>query len=127
MLRTNLLLWPLVLLLSACVTVNQGQNPDQKASQVNVELGMGYYQQGNLELANEKLVKALAQDPGSSKAHLAYAVLQNRFLDKEKAEKHFREAIDLDPKNAEALNTFGAFFVQRRPDQGIDQVFYAGG
>ncbi|MDJ0832345.1 MAG: type IV pilus biogenesis/stability protein PilW [Gammaproteobacteria bacterium] len=106
--RINFLLWPWLLLLSACVTVD-GPSPDEKASQINVQLGIGYYQQGNLELAKEKLVKALAQDPNSSQAHLAYAVLQNRFLDREKAEFHFRQAIELDPKNAEALNTLGAF------------------
>jgi len=109
--RINLLwLLPLLtFLLSACVVVQEGPTKEEKASKINVQLGMGYYRQGNLELANEKLLKALDQDPNSSQAHYAFAVLQNRFLDKEKAEFHFRKAIELDPDNSEALTNFGAF------------------
>ena len=99
----------LSLLLSSCAMVPVGPTRDEKASKINVQLGVGYYQQGNLELANEKLLKALDQDPESSQAHFAYAVLQHRFLHKEKAEEHFRKAIDLNPENSEALSNFGAF------------------
>ncbi len=99
----------LSLLTMACVTVQSGPTQNEKASKINVQLGIGYYNQNNLEMANEKLVKALAQDPDSSQAHYAYAVLQNRFLDKEKTEFHFRRAIELDSKNSEALTNFGAF------------------
>jgi len=93
----------------ACVTVQDGPSQNEKASKINVQLGIGYYNQNNLEQANEKLIKALAQDPKSSQAHYAYAVLQNRFLDKEKTEFHFRKAVELDPKNSEALSNFGAY------------------
>lgn len=98
-----------LLLLAACTMVPVGEPANVKASKINVQLGVGYYQQGNLEMANEKLVKALNQDPKSSQAHYAYAVLQNRFLHKEKTEFHFRKAIELDPNNSEALSNFGAF------------------
>lgn len=106
--RINLT-WLLLLFLSACTMVPVGPSKGEKASKINVQLGIGYYQQGNLELANEKLVKALDQDPKSSQAHYAYAVLQNRFQDREKTEFHFRKAIELDPNNSEALSNFGAF------------------
>ena len=122
MLRINLKLWPMLLLLSACV-VNDGPTADEKASQINVELGIGYYQQGNLELANEKLVKALSQDPNSSQAHYAYAVLQNRFLDLEKTEFHFRKAIELDPQNSEALTNFGAYLCNDNRIEEAEKLF----
>jgi type IV pilus assembly protein PilF len=98
-----------LLLLSACVIVQEGGTKNEKASKINVQLGIGYYHRGNLESANEKLVKALDQDPKSSQAHHAYAVLQNRFQDKEKTEFHFRKAIEFDSGNSEALSNFGAF------------------
>lgn len=99
----------LLVSLSACVMVPVGPSQGEKASKINVQLGVGYYQQGNLEMANEKLVKALDQDPESSQAHYAYAVLQNRFKDKEKTEFHFRKAIEFNPDNSEALGNFGAY------------------
>lgn len=97
------------LMLNACAMIPVGETDLQKASKINVQLGIGYYQQNNLEQANAKLVKALRQNPNSSQAHHAYAVLQNRFLEKEKAEKHFKKAIELDPQNSEALTNYGAF------------------
>ncbi len=108
MLRTSYTLL-LLLLLNACVMVPVGETRMQKASKINVQLGIGYYQQNNLELANAKLVKALREDPDSSQAHHAYAVLLNRFQEKKKAEKHFKKAIELDPENSEALTNYGAF------------------
>ncbi len=66
------------------MVVQEGGTKNEKASKINVQLGIGYYHRGNLESANEKLIKALDQDPKSSQAHHAYAVLQNRFQDKEK-------------------------------------------
>ncbi len=111
------------LFLTACVTVNEGLSQDEKASKINVQLGIGYYRQNNLEMANEKLLKALDQDPKSSQAHFAYAVLQNRFLDKEKSEFHFRKAIELDPKNSEALNSFGAYLCNEGKIEESDRMF----
>ncbi len=99
----------LALLLSACVTVENGPTQNEKASDINVQLGIGYYRQGNLELANAKLLKALRQNPKNSQAHFAYAVLLTRFTEYDKAEEHFRKAVELDPQNSEALNNFGAF------------------
>lgn len=112
MLRINSLLpllLALLLPLSGCVVVQENGTQKEKASKINVQLGISYFHQGNMEQANEKLVKALDQDPESSQAHHAYAVLQNRFQDKEKAEFHFRKAINYDAMNAEAFNNFGAF------------------
>lgn len=117
------LIWLLLATLTACTMVPVGPSKGEKASKINVQLGIGYYQQGNLELANEKLVKALDQDPKSSQAHYAYAVLQNRFLDKEKTEFHFRKAIELDSRNSEALSNFGAFLCNDGRLEESEQMF----
>jgi type IV pilus assembly protein PilF len=116
----------LSLFLTACVTVDAGPSQDEKASDINVQLGVGYYQQNNMEMAQEKLLKALRQNPDNSQAHYAFAVLQNRFKDKEKAEFHFRKAIELDSRNSEALNNFGAFLCNEgRVDEAEDMFMRA--
>lgn len=122
MLRINLV-WLLLISLSACVVVEDGPSQKEKASDINVQLGIGYYHQNNLELANEKLLKALDQNPRSSTAHHAYAVLQNRFLNKEKAEFHFRKAIEYNPKDSEALNNFGAFLCRENKTEEAEKMF----
>jgi type IV pilus assembly protein PilF len=122
MLRINLLSL-LLLTLSACVVVDDGPTQNEKASDINVQLGIGYYHQNNLELANEKLLKALDQNPRSSAAHHAFAVLQNRFRNKEKAEFHFEKAIEYDSKNSEALNNFGAFLCRDKRSEEAEKMF----
>lgn len=96
-------------LLQACVAVNPGKTRDEQASDVNTEMGLGYLQQNNFELATEKLIKALRQNPDSVKANYVYAVLQDKLGEKELAEFHYKKATELDPKNSEAANNFGAF------------------
>ena len=100
-------------LLQACVSVNPEQTQNEKASAVNVQLGIGYLQQNKLELASEKLTKALRQDPDSAAAHNAYAILQERLLQPEKAEFHYSRATELDPKDSQAANNYGAYLCRK--------------
>jgi type IV pilus assembly protein PilF len=97
-------------LLQACyVPVNPGPSQEEKASAINVQLGIGYMQQDNLEFASEKLTKAIRQNPDSAPAHNAYAILQDRLRQTEKAEFHYKKATSLDPENSQAANNYGAF------------------
>lgn len=113
----------LALFLTACVAVQKGPTRNEKASDINVQLGIGYYRQGNLEQANAKLLKALRQNPRNSQAHFAYAVLLTRFMEFDKAEEHFRKAVELDPNNSEALNNFGAFLCNQGRVDEAEKMF----
>jgi len=101
--------------------VDKDQN--EQASAVNVQLGIGYLEQNNLELANEKLSKALRQDPNSASAHNAFAILQDRLLQTEKAEYHYRKATTLDPTNSRAANNFGAFLCRHGRELESEKYF----
>ena len=113
----------LALVLQACVAVEPGQSRNEKASAVNVQLGLGYLQQNKLELADDKLAKAIRQDPNSAAAHNAYAILQERLKQYELAEKHYARATDLDPKNAQAANNYGAFLCRRGREREAEKYF----
>jgi type IV pilus assembly protein PilF len=110
-------------LLQACVAVDPGQTQNEKASAVNVQLGIGYMQQDNLDLASEKLTKALRQDPESASAHNAYAILQERLKQMELAEHHYKEATELDPKNSQAANNYGAFLCRTGREVESEKYF----
>jgi len=114
---------PIALLLSACVTVDPAEENFEAASKINVQLGIGYLQQNNMVLASEKLTKALKQDPKSASAHNAYAMLQDRLLDKEKAEEHFKIATELDPINSQAANNYGAFLCRSNREAESEAYF----
>ncbi len=119
----SLRLLSMVLLLQACVAVNPGPSKDEKASSVNVELGIGYLQQNNFELASEKLNRALQQNPDSVKGHYIFAILQDRLGEMEKAEFHYERATSLDPDNSEAANNYGAFLCRYGRERDAEKYF----
>ena len=110
-------------LLQACVAVDGQQTQNEKASAVNVQLGIGYLRQNNLELANEKLEKAIRQDPDSAAAHNAYAILQDRLQQFDKAEYHYKRATELDPKDSQAANNYGAFLCRNGRELEAEEYF----
>ncbi len=109
--------------LQACVAVQAGQTQDEKASAVNVQLGIGYMQQNKLDLASEKLTKALRQDPKSAPVHNAYAILQERLKQMDLAEYHYKEATRLDPKDSQAANNYGAFLCRTGAKSSLKSTF----
>ena len=110
-------------LLQACVAVNPGQTQDEKASAVNVQLGIGYLQQNKLELASQKLTKALRQDPKSASAHNAYAILQENLNQLELAEKHYKKATKLDRNDSQAANNYGTFLCKNGRELESEKYF----
>ncbi len=100
-----------LLLLSACATssTDAPQTGNQKAAEINVQLGVNYLSKGEYKLADEKLRRALKQDPSSATANWVFALLQERLGENDVAEKHFRKAISLDPKDSKAHNNYGTF------------------
>lgn len=117
------LLYLLIPLLSACVVVDEKPTDTEKASAINVQLGIGYLQQNKLSLANEKLLKALQYDPKSASAHNAYAILQDRLLVKDKAAFHYEKATKLDPNDSQAANNYGAFLCRNNQEAKSEKYF----
>jgi len=124
-LRINKIIPALMLcgLLQACMTPVVDKDQNEQASAVNVQLGIGYLEQNNLDQANEKLSKALRQDPNSASAHNAFAILQDRLLQTEKAEYHYKKATTLDPKNSRAANNYGAFLCRHGRELESEKYF----
>lgn len=113
----------LVGLVQGCVAVAEGPTQNEKASKINVELGMGYMQQNKLELASEKLTKALDQNDKSASAHNAYAILQQRLKQDELAEFHFKRATELDPKDSSSANNYGTFLCNHGREKESEAYF----
>lgn len=105
----------LFLLLAGCASGGGGmkkesaQSSRQEAARVNTDLGQQYMRQGNLELALEKLNKALEFDPGYVDAHTVIAVLFETIGDSTKAGEHYKRAAELKPKAGAVNNNYGWF------------------
>jgi len=124
--KNKLTLLGIILLVSGCAYVpvdNSLPKKNLKASDINVQLGIGYMQQNNLEVANQKLSRALIQNPKSAVAHNAFGILQERLLQFDKAEKYYKKATELDPKNSQANNNYGAFLCKRERQAESEKYF----
>jgi type IV pilus assembly protein PilF len=98
--------------LGACASAAPRTKSSEKArsaAEVHVALGQRYMQQGKLELALEKLEKALKFDSSYVDAHTVIAVLYERINDQRKASEHYRRAVELAPRNGAVNNNYGAF------------------
>lgn len=112
MLIKHLFLYIAVMMLSACASepVNRfGGGNMEAASRANSKLGLGYMMQGNNELALSKLQKALVQDDKNEDAHHYLAELYNRLDDKDRADKHYKLALEQKPNSTSILNNYGVF------------------
>jgi type IV pilus assembly protein PilF len=116
-----------LLLLSACSSeVSDSQASD--AAAVNVQLGVSYMEQGQLERALKRLERALEFDEESVDAHLAIAHLYVTIEQPALAEKHYRSAIEIAPEQASVLNNFGAFLCSREQfDEAVELFLRAAG
>ncbi len=110
----------LTFFLVACSSV--GVKSD-KAASVNADLGIRYLQAGRLPLANEKLLKALDQNPDSAVANHYFAILQQRLGNTKKARQYFIKAVNLDPKDPEIRNNYGSFLCDNGQPQVAIQQF----
>jgi type IV pilus assembly protein PilF len=98
-----------VLMAMVPTALAQGINVKEDAARINVRLGLEYMRQGQLAIAQEKIDKALQQDPRNASVQLGAGLLYEQLREPKQAEKHFREAVRLEPKNPDAHNALGAF------------------
>lgn len=99
-------------MLFACATV-QEQDREKKenfrTANAYVELGLGYLGQGRVEDALETLQKALVAKPDYPEAHSSIALAYGELQENEKAEKHYRRALELSPKDGLIQNNYAVF------------------
>lgn len=100
-------------LLQACASGGElSEDKREDAAQFNAQLGAQYLRRGELDQAQEKLLKALDQDNNNALAHVTYANLQSRVGRNDSAETHFERALELDPDEAEHRNSYGIFLCE---------------
>jgi len=98
-------------------------NKSQSAAEINVSLAQAYLQQGRLELALDKVKKALQLDPRMPSAHTVIAVIYEQINDQVNAESHYKRATELAPKNGSTLNNYGTFLCRAGKYEEADKYF----
>ncbi len=109
------------LLLAALPAAADKQDEDTRAdaARINVRLGVEYMKQGQLAVAREKIEKALEQNPRDPSVQFGAGLLYEQLREPEKAERHYRQALRLEPDNPDAQNALGAFLCRNgQPAKG---------
>lgn len=96
-----------------------------RAAEINTRLGVGYLERGQIEIALEKLQKAVSQDPDHAPAHLALGIVYQAIDRREQALDHLRSAVRLAPGDGSAHNTYAALLCQVGRYEEADRQFRA--
>jgi len=116
-------------ILAGCVT--KSSTPLHMANQKeaaadNVQLGIQYMNQGDLNLAKTKLDRAVEEDPGNANVHSARAMLFERMNQLGKADEEFRAALKLAPHDPDVINNYAVYLCQNgRTDEGVKRFLEA--
>lgn len=94
-----------------------------KAALVNVELGLGYLNQGQVARAKSKLTYALKLAPSLPETHTALGYFFESVGEIKEAESHYRKAIKHAKNVGAVYNNFGAFLCRQSRYLEADKAF----
>jgi len=119
--QSAVLLAILLATLAACVSSAQHSvSANDEAAGFNVQLGLGYLQQGNLVVAKEKLERAEHESPRDPAVHSALGRLYERLGDAKRADEEYRTALRYGPKDPEVANNYAVFLCSSgRTEDGV--------
>jgi len=110
---------------AGCATQQQMQQR-KDAAVYNTELGIAYLRRGDLAVAQTKLDRALEENADDPNVHSARALLFARLRDPKQADREFREALRLAPKNPDYQNNYAVYLCSvGRIDEGVQSFLKA--
>lgn len=95
--------------LVACASSGSTSSRKSDAAAINVQLGLGYLQQGNLAIAKEKLERALSEDPNSANVHAALGLLDERLGKDKDADQEYHRALSISSQDPSILNSYAVY------------------
>ncbi|HLQ26989.1 MAG TPA: type IV pilus biogenesis/stability protein PilW [Acidiferrobacterales bacterium] len=111
-------------LLIACAD-KLDENKRAELLRIRTDLGAGYLERNQLDIANQELQKAFAINSNDSQANNIMGLLQARMKNYDKADKYFRKAISAQPDNSDAQNNYGVFLCEQGKLDEAEQRFKA--
>jgi type IV pilus assembly protein PilF len=101
---------------------NDGRDLTQ-AAKVNAQLGLEYLRKGDLKLAEEKLKRAIQEDPKLTLGYSGLGIVYSRRGQDEDSETAFKRAMSLEPNNPDVLNNYGSFLCAKGKSQEAMAMF----
>ena len=92
-------------------TASDETNTEKRAS-IRLQLAIGYYQEGNYQVALDEVKKALSHNSNFSDAYMVRALIYTQMGEMALAEENYQSALRLAPRNPDLANNYGSFLCQ---------------
>jgi type IV pilus assembly protein PilF len=124
----------LLLALAGCASPSSGGEPSasrdivtesdepegRKRARIRMELAIGYFEQGQTNVALDELKQVIAADPSFPDAYNLRGLIYMRLNDNRQAEESFRRAAALNPRDANVQHNYGWLLCQQgRYDESL--------
>lgn len=93
-------------------STNMDRTDAQKRASIRLQLAVGYYRQGQLNVALNEIKQALQADPNLIDGYSMAALIYMDMGDTRLAEENFKHAMSLAPSDPELSNNYGWFLCQ---------------
>ena len=99
----------------------QEVSPKDRAA-LHADLGAGYYERGQMDIALEELNEGATLDPTNARIHNIYGLVYAMLGDNPKAEQSFQRALSLSPQDSEIRHNWGWYLCNNgRPREAISE------
>ena len=79
----------------------------QRRAEIHTDLGAGYYERGQMDVAIEELTEAVKLDPNNAKAYNIFGLVYTVLGENAKAEENFQRALALAPLDPDIRQNWG--------------------
>lgn len=93
---------------------NRQQADARTRAELHTQLGAGYFELRNFQVALEELQEALRTDPNYGPAHNMLALVYMELREDALAQQSFERALQINPLDSDANNNYGWFLCQRK-------------
>jgi type IV pilus assembly protein PilF len=94
--------------------ITESDEPElRKRARIRMELAVGYFEQGQTNVALDELKQVIASDPTFPDAYNLRGLIYMRLNDMRQAEDSFRRAVSLNPRDSNVQHNYGWLLCQQ--------------